>query len=80
MPATRGGLTEAVKPGNIDSATLVIPAASIPLEASPTDRQQNGQTGTSSARSTPSVFMLSMMRGRLRSSISWGFSKKPMME
>ncbi len=80
MPATRGGLTEAVKSGSIDMATLVMPAASMPLEASPTDRQQNGQTGTSSAKSTSSVFMFSTMRGRLRSSISWGFGRKPMME
>jgi len=45
--------------------TVGIPAASITLATSPTDRQQSGQTGARSARSTSSDLIASAICGAL---------------
>lgn len=78
MAAIRGAPTEAVKSGIIDSVTVEKPAASNSLAASPTDRQQKGQTGTSATTSTASCFIRAIMAGTLRSRNSFGFSRYPM--
>jgi hypothetical protein len=52
IPATRGAPTEAVNSGIIDNDTVAMPDASMTRWTSPTDRQQIGQTGTSTATST----------------------------
>ena len=57
MAANLGEPTERVNSGIIESEMVEIPAACISLCTSPTDRQQNGQTGTSTAASTPSAFI-----------------------
>ena len=58
-----------------------IPAASMTRDTSPTDRQQSGQTGARSARSTSSLFIASAIAGALScsrrlESLPW----KPMIE
>ncbi len=65
MAATRGAPAAQVKSGIIESDTVGMPAASISRWASPTDRQQNGQTGAKSARSTESDRIPSMIAGTL---------------
>jgi hypothetical protein len=47
MAAILGAPTERVNSGIMESEMIEMPAASISLCTSPTDRQQNGQTGTS---------------------------------
>jgi len=73
IPATRGAPTDRVKSGSVDSATVDRPAASISRCTNPTDRQQNGQTGTSTTMSTPSAFICRIMAGTERSRSSFGF-------
>jgi hypothetical protein len=80
MAATLGAPTERVNSGIIESEIVEIPAASISRCASPTDRQQNGQTGTSSATSTSSAFIRSIIAGTLTSSSSRGSKTKPWKE
>jgi hypothetical protein len=55
MPTSRGTLTDAVKSGMFDKVTVVNPALSISRCASPTDQQQTGQAGISTAKSTQSA-------------------------
>jgi hypothetical protein len=63
MAAILGAPTERVNSGIMESEMVEMPAASISLCTSPTDRQQNGQTGTSTAASTSSAFICSIMAG-----------------
>ncbi len=65
MAATRGAPAAQVKSGIIESDTVGMPAASISLAASPTDRQQNGQAGARTATSTSSECIRSMISGTL---------------
>ena len=74
MPATRGAPTDRVKSGRVERLTVESPALSISRWTSPTDRQQNGQTGTSRTASTPSARILATIAGTLRSRSSRGFS------
>ncbi len=80
MPATRGAATDAVVSGMTDNTTVDSPWASIRLAASPTDRQQNGHTGTNKTTSTSSAFMPSIIAGTLVSRKVSGRSRKPMNE
>ncbi len=52
MPTTRGAPTDIDISGIHECTAVEIPAASMTRATSPTDRQQKGQMGTSSARST----------------------------
>ncbi len=72
MAASRGTPTAAVKAGIIESETVAMPLASSTRWTSPTDRQQNGQPGTSTAASTPSSFIRAAMAGAVTSSSSRG--------
>ena len=72
-PATRGAPIARVKSGSVESATVARPAFSISRCTSPTDRQQNGQTGTRSTASTSSAFICSIIAGVERSSSSFSF-------
>ena len=47
----------------ISSVTVGIPAASITRATSPTDRQQSGHTGASTARSTDSLAIPAAIAG-----------------
>jgi len=81
MAATRGMPTSRWKGQIMLRVTVGMPAASTARDTSPTDRQQSGQTGARSARSTSSLFMASAMAGALCCSSSvlllpW----KPMIE
>ncbi len=75
MPARRGVPTDAVISGMTESTRVDRPASSILRAASPTDRQQNGHTGTSSTMSTSSAFMRSIIAGTLVSRKVSGFSR-----
>ena len=77
MAAILGAPTERVNSGIIESEMVDIPASSISLCTSPTDRQQNGQTGTSTAASTPSAFIRWIIAGTLSSKSSRGLRTKP---
>ncbi len=74
-PATRGVPTALVKGVSIVSVSVEMPAASITLAASPTDRQQNGQAGTKSATSTSSERIRSIIPGTLVLRNSSGFNR-----
>ncbi len=63
IAATRGAPAAALRSGIIESAIVEIPAASTFRCASPTDRQQIGQTGTKTAASTDSPRIRSMIAG-----------------
>ena len=65
MAATRGIPIRRWKGQIMLRVTVGIPAASIFRATSPTDRQQSGQTGASSARSTSSLRMLAAISGAL---------------
>ena len=52
MPIVRGAPTLAESSGRNESTPVEIPLCSMTRATSPTDRQQNGQTGINSARST----------------------------
>ena len=65
----------AVTSGITDSVTVDIPAFSISRAASPTDRQQNGHTGTSSTAPTSSLCIRSIIAGTLVRRNSSGFSR-----
>jgi hypothetical protein len=80
MAAILGAPTERVNSGIMESEMVEMPAASISLCTSPTDRQQNGQTGTSTAASTSSAFICSIMAGTLSSKSSRGSRTKPWKE
>jgi hypothetical protein len=80
MAARRGTPTAAVKDGTIESDTVAIPLASRTRWTSPTDRQQNGHVGTSTAASTPSDFMRAAMAGAVSSSSTCGRRMYPMIE
>ena len=80
IAAILGAPTERVNSGIIESEMVEIPAASISLCTSPTDRQQKGQTGTSKTVSTPSAFIRWTMAGTLFSKSSRGFRTKPWKE
>jgi len=58
--------------GIIESATVEMPLASRTRCTSPTDRQQNGQPGTSAAASTRSARIRSAMAGAVFSTSSFG--------
>jgi hypothetical protein len=75
IAATRGAPTAAVSAGAIESAMVLIPAASASRCASPTDWQQIGQTGTKTAASTSSALMRSMIAGTLVARNSVGSSR-----
>jgi len=75
MPTTRGAPAAAVTSGITDSTTVDIPAFSISRAASPTDRQQNGHTGTSSTASTSSLSMRAIIAGTLVRKNSPGFNR-----
>ena len=75
MAATRGAPIAAVKSGTIDSAMVLMPAASTTRCASPTDRQQIGQTGTKTATSTASRFICATIAGTLLARNSAGSSR-----
>ena len=72
MPASRGTPTARVRSGIQDIVTVEMPLASSTRWTSPTDRQQNGQAGTSAAASTPSVRIRSAMAGAVFSTNSFG--------
>jgi hypothetical protein len=72
MPASRGTPVARVSSGIQESATVEMPLASRTRWASPPDRQQNGQAGTSAAASTPSARMRSAMAGAVFSTSSVG--------
>ena len=80
MAAILGAPTERVNSGIIESEMVEIPAASICLCTSPTDRQQKGQTGTSKATSAPSAFIRWIIAGALSSNSSRGLRTKPWYE
>lgn len=65
MPASLGTPTLRVSSGIHDSVTVESPLASRIRCASPTDRLQNGHTGTSTTASTCSASMLSAIAGAL---------------
>ncbi len=73
MPATRGAPVARVKSGSVERAAVVSPAFSISRCTSPTDRQQNGQTGTSRTASTSSFFICSIIATVEVSSSSFSF-------
>ena len=75
MAVTRGAPIAAVSAGTIESAIVLMPAASTTCCASPTDRQQIGQTGTKTAASTASRFICSIMAGMLVARNSAGSSR-----
>ncbi len=70
MPASRGTPTARVSSGIQESVTVGMPRASRTLATSPTDRQQNGQEGTSAAASTRSARMRAAMAGAVFSTSS----------
>ena len=72
MPASRGTPTARVSSGIHDRVTVEIPFASSTLWTSPTDRQQNGQAGTSAAASTRSARMRAAMAGAVFATSSSG--------
>jgi len=72
MPASRGTPTLRVRSGIHDSVTVAIPLASMILCTSPTDRLQNGHTGTSTTASTDSSRMLAAIAGAVFSTSSVG--------
>ena len=80
MPASRGTPTARVRSGIHDSVTVAIPLASITRWTSPTDRQQNGQAGTSATASTASARRRSMIAGTVSSSNTVGSRMYPMIE
>ena len=80
MPASRGTPTARVSSGIHDSVTVAMPLASRILCTSPTDRLQNGQTGTSNAASTRSSCMLAAIAGAVFSTSSVGSRMYPMVE
>jgi hypothetical protein len=69
---SRGTPTAAVKAGIIESDTVAMPLASSTRWTSPTDRQQKGQLGTSTAASTPSSLIRAAIAGAVTSSSSCG--------
>jgi hypothetical protein len=80
MPARRGTPTARVKAGIMERDTVGIPEASSTLWTSPTDRQQNGQAGTSAAASTPRAAMSRAMAGAVSLSSTAVRSWYPMIE
>ena len=80
MVAILGAPTERVNSGIMESEMVEMPAASISLCTSPTDRQQNGQTGTSTAASISSAFIPSIIACTLVSNSSRGLRTKPWYE
>jgi len=80
MPASLGTPTARVSSGIHESVTVAMPLASRTRCTSPTDRQQNGQTGTSAAASTPSARMRSAMAGAVFSISSFGSRMYPITE
>ena len=80
MAAILGAPTERVNSGIMESEMVEMPAASISLCTSPTDRQQKGQTGTSRATSTSSCFIWPIIAGTLLSNSSRGSRTKPWKE
>ena len=80
MPASRGTPTARVSSGIHDSVTVAMPLASRIRWTSPTDREQNGQTGTSTTASTCSSRMLAAIVGAVFSTNSVGSRMYPMVE
>ena len=80
MPASRGTPTARVRSGIHDNVTVAIPLASSLRWTSPTDRLQNGQTGTSTAASTRSSRMHSAIAGAVFCISSVGSRMYPMIE
>ncbi len=72
MPASRGTPTARVRSGIHDSVAVGIPLDSNTLATSPTDWQQKGHAGTSSAASTASARIASTMAGAVRRTSSVG--------
>jgi len=72
MPASRGTPTLRVSSGIQDSVTVEIPVASMCRWTSPTDRLQNGHTGTSTTASTCSSRMHAAIAGAVFSTNSVG--------
>ena len=70
MAATRGMPSARWKTQIMFSVTVEIPSASSTRATSPTDRQQSGQTGAKSARSTSSLRIRDAISGALRVSSS----------
>ena len=75
MPTTRGAPTATGYSGNQERTAVAMPSRSIFLAASPTDRQQNGQTGTMSTRSTSFRSRAAAIFGTV-SSISFSGSRR----
>ena len=80
MPASRGTPTLRVRSGIHDSVTVESPLDSRILWTSPTDREQNGQTGTSTTASTPSLCIPAAIAGAVFSINSVGSRMYPMIE
>jgi hypothetical protein len=80
MPASRGTPTLRVRSGIHDTVTVASPLASRILCTSPTDREQKGQTGTSTTASTPSSCIAAAMTGAVFSTSSVGSRMYPMVE
>ena len=80
MPTSRGGETDAVIAGIVVTEIVANPAASIARCASPTDRQQNGQTGTRSTASTASSRSRAMIWGIVSSRSCSARGRYPMIE
>ena len=80
MPASRGTPTARVSSGIHDSVTVAIPLASRIRWTSPTDRLQNGHTGTSIAASTRSSRMLAAIAGAVFSTSSVASRTYPIVE
>ena len=80
MPARRGTPTRRVRSGIHDRVTVESPLPSRILSTSPTDREQNGQTGTSTTASTCSSRMLAAIAGAVVSTSSVGSRMYPMVE
>ena len=74
------GRFDCIFSGIHDSVTVEIPLASRIRCTSPTDRAQNGQTGTRAAASTPSSRMAAAMAGAVFSTSSVGSRMYPMVE
>ena len=80
MPASRGTPTLRVRSGIHDSVTVATPLDSRIRWTSPTDREQNGQTGTSTTASTPSSRIPAAIAGAVSSTNSSGSRMYPMIE
>ena len=80
MPASRGTPTLRVRSGIHETVTVASPLASRALCTSPTDREQNGQTGTSTPASTPSSCIAPAMAGAVVPTSSVGSRTYPIVE